>query len=596
MKRVFCLALCLTILLSCIMVGATAEELTFTPGTYTATVNGNVGPITVETVFSEHAIDSVTVVSHNETRIISTPAIERMPKAIVENQSLAVDAISSCTVTSNAILFAVRQCATEAGGDLQLLYAPLPEPEKQDRTIDADIVVVGGGLSGLTAAASAADSGKQVVLLEKLDATGGSSALSGGVFVAIGVEGQEELGATATVEEMVQNWMDRDAAASLKPYDESIDFVAKRTQLIANSAKAHDFLNAHGDTLNETPLSSNYWLDMPIHYYSIQRVDQTDTYDAGGSEHTNALTKYLEGIDNVTLYMGTPAKELPTKDGAICGVVAESEEGKLTINTSKVILACGGYARNGELLERFVPIESADFAPYSCSGVGNTGDGIIMAEAIGADVYEEGFTVTMGFPVSGANIKADINTVKGLLVMDAHGNRIVSYNAGKPPFITAFSNAYKETGAVYELHDANSGTVEILEKYLSLPTVFKADSLDELAELTGMDAETLKATVETYNSYCDQENDPDFGQKTLTRIDTAPFYATSHSLSNYATFGGLKTNENYEVLNKAGEPIEGLYAVGELTTGNVVNQFYLGGSMLLNSIVSGMLAGENASA
>ena len=585
------------VLMLAVSCGALAEAAAVQPlykaGAYQAEVAGQVGPIVVETVFDEDEILEVNVLSHSETRIVSTPAIEKMPQKIVEAQSLAVDTVSSCTVTSAAILYGVRLCAEQAGADLALLTAKLPEAEKVDEELQADVIVVGGGLAGLTAAASAADSGKQVILFEKLAAVGGSSALSGGMFDVVGTQLQKDMGVTPSVDELVELWMQADEQMSMKPYNAEIDYRANRKMLLENSLAAYEFLNAHGDPTSTDIITGSNWGGYALQFYSANRKDKQDTYDAGGAEHTDMLEKWLKDLDNVEIRYESPVVELIVKDGAVCGVIADAKSGKVTAYASDVILATGGYNRNGELLERFTG-EPAAFAPYACAGVGTTGDGIVMAEAIGADVYDEGFSVTMGFPLTAGYIKAAINGVKGHLIIDANGGRVVSFNAGKPEFITKFTEAYKATGAVYELYDSASASVPVLEENLSNYRVFKAETLAELAALIGVDPAALEKTVADYNAVCDAGSDPEFGQTTLVKIENGPFYATSHMLSNYATFGGLKTNDKYEVLAEDGTVIPGLYAAGELVTGKIVNQYYMTGSMLLNCIVSGMIAGAEA--
>ena len=594
MKKFLSLTLTLIILAGCFAVNVGAEELTFTPGTYTATVNGNVGPITVETVFSEHAIESVQVISQNETRIVSAPAIERIPKSIVEYQSLGVDAISSCTVTSAAIIYAVSECVKQAGGDASALRkVPVPKPEQKDMELEADVVVVGAGASGLAAANAAADSGKHVIVLERADVSGGTSALSGGMMPIIGLEGQEEKGINTTVEEMVDWWMQADETYSIRPYNPDIDYRANREFLLSHTVDVYHFLNEHNDPLCDNPIKGSSWQGIKFEYYSANRVDATDTYDSGGAEHTKALTENLAKYDNVDVYYSTRVTEITCEDGKVSGVIANGPSGKVTVKSPKVILATGGYSRNGELLQRFTG-ESPDFAPYTAMGIGATGDGIIMAEAIGAKVIEEGETVTLAYPLNAGFVKSAINSVKGVLIIDGNGKRAANFNVERVTFIDQFEKAYNETGRVLELHDANSDTAAVLEENLSSPSVFKADSIEELAGLLNIDPAVLKETVDTYNAYCDAGEDPEFGQTTLTRIDTAPFYATKHMLANIDTYGGVMTNMDYEVLNTDGEVIEGLYAVGSMAFGKFVNQYHMSGASLLNCMVSGMTAGTHA--
>ena len=186
MKKLKLLALILSAVLVLSVCPQCFAEQVYTPGTYTAEANGNNGAVSVSVTFSENAITDVVVGAHSETAGISDPAIERLPKAIVENQSLAVDAVSGTTNTSNAILSAVEACVLLAGGDVEALKNAAVEEKENDsvQQLSCDIVVVGGGLSGLCAAAAATEMGASVICVEKLAVTGGSGQGSLGGFMA----------------------------------------------------------------------------------------------------------------------------------------------------------------------------------------------------------------------------------------------------------------------------------------------------------------------------------------------------------------------------------------------------------------------------
>ncbi|MCF0114329.1 MAG: FAD-dependent oxidoreductase [Erysipelotrichaceae bacterium] len=609
MKKLLCLLTTLLLVLSgCSSQPAetpaapevTEEEstgITFTPGTYQATVEGLRSDITLEVTFTEDRIEDIQILEQAESRIIAQPALERVPAAIIENQSLAVDTISSCTMTSLAVKHGVEECVKQAGVDPKDLYIELPAVEQKDETYECDVVVVGAGMAGLSAALAAADEGAKVVLLEKLAVSGGSSALSGGVIDIIGLEEQKDLGLTEGPEYFVEVWKEDDALREVTEKDPNIDYAHNRLFMFEKSVEAYEFLTKHGDILNDDPYAGGVWGDQPIQYYSANRADLFDSYDAGGCEHTNALTISAEANENITILYSTPAKELITTDGKVTGVIAESKSGKVTVNADSVILATGGFAQNGEMTNRFNDMLSSDFAIYSCASVGCTGDGITMAEAVGADVYDHAFTKTLGFPVEPGFIHADINQLKGMIFVDANGKRCCNndgYMHAKPTFITDFANAYKDTGAVYDIFDADTEGVDVLEANLDNSHVYKAETLEELAEMIDMDPAALQTTVDEFNALCDAGVDEEFGQTTLEKVETGPFYATKNSLGGFASFGGLLTDDNYQVLNTEGEPIDGLYAVGELVLGKLVHENYAPSISLLNCTVSGMYAAKNA--
>lgn len=600
MKKILSIAVAAIMLTVCMTFAchATAEQAPhFLPGTYESTVDGLRSKITVSVTFSESRIEDIVILDHAESRIIAQPALDRVPAAILEKQSLAVDTVSSCTMTSIAVRNAVSECVKQAGVDPQTLYIPTEQPEKKDITLDCDIVVVGAGMAGLSAALEAADEGAQVVLLEKLAVSGGSSALSGGVIDIIGLEEQKPLGLTASPADFVEIWNKDDALREVTAKNPDIDYEKNRLFIFEKSVEAYHFLTKHGDILVDTPYAGGVWGDQPIQYYSANRADLFDSYDAGGVEHTYALTVSAEADDHITILYETPATELIVKDGRVAGVVAQSRTGTVTVNAGHVVLATGGFAQNGEMTHRFNDMLSSDFAIYSCASVGCTGDGITMAEAVGADVYDHAFTKTLGFPVKPGFVHADINQLKGMIFIDGNGNRFASndgYMHAKPTFITQFATAYQETGRIYDIFDADTTGVDVLEANLANSRVFKADTLEELAEMIRISPEALKKTVNEFNAACEKGIDEAFGQTTLEKVDQSPFYATQNSLSGFASFGGLVTNDKYQVLDTNGQPISGLYAAGELVLGKLVHENYAPSISLLNCTVSGMYAVKNA--
>lgn len=179
----------LLVFLMMVMTGAMA--LAYTEGTYTATAQGNNGPVTVSVTFSADAITDVTVVEHSETAGLSDRPIAEIPAAIVENQSLAVDTVSGATNSSNAILTAVADCVAQAGGDVEALKAVAVEKAPvEDVEATYDVVVLGGGGAGLTASITAAQNGAKVILVEKAGSLGGNTLIAGQGFNACDPERQ----------------------------------------------------------------------------------------------------------------------------------------------------------------------------------------------------------------------------------------------------------------------------------------------------------------------------------------------------------------------------------------------------------------------
>ena len=578
----------------------TASALSFTPGTYTGSAQGMHSTITVDVTFSEDAITDITITDQNETRNVSTPALEMIPQRILESQSLAVDTISSVTMTSNGVINAVKDACEQAGGDLDVLTTKPETTKAEDETVEADVVVVGLGLAGVTASMSALDEGATVVAVEKDSVAGGSSKYSGGFITAVNSTQQQEMGYTLDVD----GYMDYfNSQEDMSVKEDETDRDAVRA-MIERSASDLQFLEDHGVTIAGP---TGFGGDFTVWHYPGTRSDWTDG-EAGGADHIIAGMSYLTDNPNFSVYYDTPATEILTdENGNVAGIKCTREDGStLTVNAKSVVLSCGGFAASEELMERFAPDFPQEWViRYTTASLADTGDGITMAEAVGADVYENGWWMDLAMvaDVGGASCYF-MDSLNGMVdkgtyfLVNGNGERILSVNAAYGPRSIAFAQAMQDTGAVYGIYSASgfANGVEYIEANdrVDNQIVYKADTLEELAELTGMDPEVLTQQVERYNGFCETGVDEDFGQMTLTPLDEGPYYAISIKTATMGSIGGLKTDDNNQVLNTEGTPIDGLYAAGELINGKYFNQVYVSGDAQLLCTDSGIIAGANA--
>ncbi|MDR1211522.1 MAG: FAD-dependent oxidoreductase [Spirochaetaceae bacterium] len=568
----------------------------FKPGVYQGRANGNSSEIVVETEFTNDAIRRVTIVSEGETLRVAQPALERIPAAIVETQSLAVDAISTCTVTSYAVIAAVEDCVRQAGGDVAGLSTPLPAaPKKGDTVIQADVVIAGAGLAGLSAALAAVDSGKTVVMFEKNDVAGGSSALSGGFITGIGTGMQREVGYIESVDSYLKFWLDSAGASERRS---QADTSAIRS-LIERSASDVYFLIDHGVGLHEPNGMGGPELRW---HHSDWRKGWQASSPAGGVDHIVRSLQYLSQKPNFTIYYTTPVTGLVTNSqGRVTGVTAKAEDGStITVqNARNVILATGGFARSEELMKRFCPSFPTEWVnAYPATAVGLTGDGIIMAEKIGAAVYEEGWWIDLAFVAAPGFYRAPFNNSirSANFIADGNGERL--YSTSDPNGVRSIrvDRSIRETGVVWAIVDSSLREASALaEERVDGKNVVKADTLAELAQKTGMNPATFTAAVERYNSMVRNGRDTDMGQTRLTAVGSGPYYAVSGKISTMGSIGGLKTNEDCQVLNTNGQPIPGLFAAGEILNGKYFNQVYVSGCAQLICVDTGRTAGTNAS-
>ncbi|WP_326910157.1 FAD-dependent oxidoreductase [Sedimentibacter sp. MB31-C6] len=571
----------------CSNTSSTDESALFSKGTYTSKAQGMGGDVEVEVVVSDNSIESVKVLNHNETPGLSDPAIEKIPADIISAQGLKVDAVSGATLTSNAIIEAVTACLEQAGGDIDnLKNKGLEETATEDEVIETDVVVVGGGIAGLSAAVAASEEGSKVVLLEKMASVGGASIVCGGEIIAAGTEMQKNQGIEDSTEDLKNYWLE---VGQEKVNEEIISFVAE------NSGNTVDWLKERGVTFGDVTFSYNYPAQSPYRNHS--------TVSGTGQDFIMPLLETAEK-NGVDVRLETPAVSLINEDGVIKGVIAEHKGSKITINAKSTILATGGYANNEELMKEYSPAVGA-FGTFL--GEAHQGDGLIMARDAGAEIVAGGGAIANPMDM-GATGYSDAGGI--FLNVTPEGTRFANEN---DYWFKRTANLYFEEGFnnYYGILDSKTEN-EGLEEAINNGTAFKADTIEELATAIGIEPDVLSQTVSRYNEMCINQVDTDFGKPAvgmignraefaqevnlLTSIDEAPYYAISFP-TNYVTgtFGGPKVNINSEVISTSGDTISGLYAAGEVANGELFyRQYPCSGSSIQMSATMGIQAGKAA--
>lgn len=588
MSLLLALTLVATLIAGCGQTPASGSgAASYTAGTYTATADGNNGPVTVEVTVSDTAITAVKVTEQAETESIAAPAIERIPQAIVDNQSLAVDAVAGATNTSNAILNAVTDAIGQAGGDVEALknvaVSGGDAAQVGDKT--ADVVVIGAGGAGLSAAIEAKDQGAEsVILLEKLASIGGTTFTSQGVIGAYGSKLQAEMGIELTFDEMYDNLMGN-ASYHLDP--------TLTTITLEKSGETIDWLM---DRVG-MPIT-----DVRVGYGPYQMMHAVENGGAGMAE---PFQNTLEEA-GVELMLETRATELVmNEDGSVGGVVAEAAGQSFTITAKSVIICTGGYAYNPELTALFSPELAGTFG---IGFPGSTGDGIIMASNVGAATThtDDMMCVLKDYEImaehNGTSATAANNgfmSLPNMIMVGADGTRFV--NEKDQGYMTqklnspVFDQMHKDgLGYVWTISDqaAIDATEGRTKRGLEMEYV-TADTVAELAEKMGVDAAGLEKTIEDFNRYVDAGYDEEFGRigDQLTQKLTAPYVALAQVPCEIITYGGIARNENAEVLRADGSSIPGLFVAGEASA----NSAYMGFT-LANCFAWGRIAGASAAA
>lgn len=560
-----------------------AEEAGGSGGTFTGKAAGFHGDIVVEITVEEETITDIQVTEHSETENIGEAALPVLVRQALENQTIAVDTVAGATVTSDGFRAAMEEAVKTAGLDMDKFSQAVAaaETEKEEITLDTDIVVVGAGGAGLTASLSALQKGAKVVLLEKMSFAGGASSMAGAGTTATGSKWLAEDGVEDSPEKLKADLMENGHNFNHEP---TVDI----------------FVNTVGEAFD--------WLVDPeggnVEY---QRPTTSRNY-SGVGRGAGVVKTLLEHVEEAggQVLMSTPATELLTADGVVTGVKAESEAAVYTINAKAVILATGGFGANDNL----VPEEFQKFVYAGAAGA--TGDAIEMTKAVDADLINMEFVNVQPNSIvlpSGLGQYCNPGVGKaygtsGAFIVNEKGERFANEQGGAYELIQAM----KENEASYLILDEasfqafNQGmtgskiyTDEDVETWLknngaSNPVMVGGETLEDLGRTLNIPEGALTAAAEAYNQAVEAGTD-EFGRALSLKLGSdGPYYGIQMWLRYYATLGGLHVNEQMQVLNTAQGPVEGLYAAGE-AVGGLEGDIYLGGSLFGWAMTSGYKAG-----
>lgn len=567
MKKLLSLVIALCML--CMAVPA----LAYTAGDYTATGAGLNGPIEVTVTVDADKIVDIKIGAHAETPGISDPAFEKIPAAILADQTLAVDVVTGATFTSNGILEAVEAALTAAGADVAALKsaADAEAVVAEDEVLTYDVVVIGGGAAGIAAASNAKDAGASVLLLEKQAALGGNTIISGGIVYATGTQAQKDAGVEDSVEALVEYWFERAEGNADK---DMLTLVAEK------SNETIEWLIEGGvelGNLGPTGLST-----VPRALY---------TSNGGGSGFIVPMTNVIKN-KGVDIRTETPAVALLTNEaGAVVGVEAVAADGhKVTVNAKSVVIATGGFDGSREMMRKYAPQNVDDFF---FAAAGNTGDGINMAMAVGADtVFKGGVIGLRGIvPTSFADGTNGLVWMPYLMVNE-NGERFINESTDYP----VIHSALEKNNRTYLIGDSTQLPAVMVGALVEQGYAFVADTLEELAEITFMNKDNFLATVARYNELKGQE-DVDFGKAAaaMTGVGEGPYTAVVVTPATIGTMGGIKVDLEMHVLKADGSIIPGLYAAGACANGDFFYQEYpASGTSIMMCFTVGRIAGTNA--
>ena len=549
--------------------------------TLTGSAEGRNGPIEVEIVADAEKIYQIRVVSHEETEGIGSVAVDELPVSIYENQSLSVDSIAGATITSDAIKAAVIN-ALESGGFDPAVFQRAVEAsapvEKPDVELTCDVVVVGAGGAGLTASVLATQQGQDVILLEKMSFVGGNSLRAEGGMNAADTKVEAELGITdSTVDNFVED--------TLRLGHDLADPELVRT-LAENSAEAVDWLYSIDAPLPEvvaTGGTTHKYLHkpeggLPVGEYLVEKL--------------KVQTEKL-GID---VRVNTKATEILMEDGRAVGVKAEDAEHNYIIHAKSVVLTTGGFGANFDLMASYdESLRNAVTTNHS----GATGDGIAMAQAVGADTVDmEQIQLHPTVIQQDGTLVSESVRSHGAIIVNTEGKRFVNDLAGRD--VVSQAELKQPDGYCFIIFDQHLvDEVALTQKFIDRGFTITGDTYEELAKNMGLEGDAVQNFVDTMNTWNEsvaKGEDAEFGRNNGMDADlsTAPFYAIKIAPGIHHTMGGIKINSNAEVIDTNGNVIPGLFAAGE-TTGGIHGGNRVGGNAVCDFIVFGRIAGQSAS-
>lgn len=617
------------------------EEVQFESGSFTVTTPGHNGDIPMVVTLANNRIEDIEIDTSGESEGIADVVFTRIPKQIIEGQTLNVDILSGASVTSNGVIDGVAKAIKLAGSNPDILRKRPKAPsalETEDVAYAADVVVVGAGGAGLTAAAKVLQEGKRVIVVEKFPAVGGNTVRTGGPMNAANPQWQNTfdaiLGESHTLEEIVaidEGTIDED-------YLE--DFRALKTQIgtyLTETSNHHHYLfdselfyriqtylggkrrDQQGNEiygqydlvklLTDKGLESVEWLES----IGVEFDKEEVTMPVGalwrrghkplkneGYAYVSALQRFVEDNGGVII-TDTGVKELIFEEGRVVGVIGEGMNGQqVTARGEAVILASGGFGANTKMLKEYNTYwtEINDDIKTSNSPA-ITGDGIILGQSVGADLVGMGFSQMMPVsdPETGALFSGLQVPPQNFVMVNQVGKRFVNEYGSRDALTQA---AIDNGGLFYLIADdeikktAYNTTQEKIEKQVAAGTLFRDETLAGLATQLGIDPEVFESTISAYNTYVDKGFDPEFGKDVFDlKVTVAPFYATPRKPAVHHTMGGLKIDTETHVLDTDGKMIAGLYAAGEVA-GGIHAGNRLGGNSLTDIFTFGRIAGVTA--
>ena len=603
---------------------ATTEAAAPAAASYTGTAQGMGGEVSVTLTIENGVITDCVATGDKETDGIGSVVIAQFPAQVVEGNTINLDAVSGATITSNAFIEAAKAALTAAGLNPDDYMTKVAAAAAGDVTKEADVVIVGAGGAGMTAAMTASDAGKSVIILESQAMVGGNSVRStGGMNAAKTVyQDENEFAEGAGVEKMLKsaadNYADNEFITSLAAtvaqqwadyqanpvgYFDSVELMELDTMVGGKGINNPELVK----TLVEGTAPAIDWLDengMSLHNVaafggaSVKRIHRPVNEEGKVVSVGAYLVPLMEKAcqdRGVEFILNTTADTILTDaNGQAVGVSGTDKDGNtVTVNAKAVVLATGGFGANLDMVASYKP-ELKGFMTTNAPGI--QGQGIAMATAIGAATVD--MEQIQIHPTVEANTAALITEGlrgDGAILVNANGERFTDEVSTRDK-VSAAEIAQPGSFSWLIVDQAMADASNVIQGYITKGYTKQGATYEELAKEIEVDPAAFAATMEKWNGCVEAKTDADFGRTSFANpLNTAPYYAIKVSAGVHHTMGGVVINSSTEVLKEDGSVIPGLFAAGEVT-GGVHGANRLGGTAVADFVVFGRIAGSSAAA
>lgn len=534
---------------------------------FIATGEGYLGDIKVKVALDGNKLTGIDVLETKDSDF-TKKATEVLIKDMIATQSTDVEAVAGATYTSDGLKEAVASAIAQS-------KVKLVKQEKKAEVFKdtkADVVVIGGGGAGLTAAITAKEQGANVILLEKMPILGGNTNYATGGLNAANTSVQKAKGIDDSEADFVKDTM---AGGKNTNNRNLVDKMANYSKEIV------EWLTARGADLSDLGRMAGQ---------NANRTHRPAGGKAVGPDIVSALSKKADEL-NIDTRLNQEVVEILGDKKGVKGIKVKTKSGQIyTINANAVIVATGGFGANPEMVVENVP---------ALKGFGTTnhkgalGEGIVMLKKVGADMVDlkEIQTHPTVVPADNTMITEAVRG-NGAILVNRDGKRFVNELDTRDVVSEAELKQKGGTGYLVFDHDVRQ-SLKAIEKYYETGLLTEGNTIEELAKKLNVPASELKKSMDNYAKMAKAGKDIEFGRNDLPRALTqGPFYAVEVGPAIHHTMGGVVIGDNAEVLS-GGKPIPGLYAAGEVT-GGIHGQNRLGGNAMTDITVFGKIAGDNA--